>query len=254
MILMAVTLCIAGCATNPPIRRPMPPLPPMPGTTVQTKLAVTPLPPKKPMLTLSVNTNVLSPCQRTAPPLVNLWWCPVTFTNGVPASGYKIYWGIGPTITNWQGSVYDTNVQCGPALTIGTNWCRCYSNSVDVGSVTNVTLTNIPAGNTIYFTATSYDVSNNESAYSEEVYTYIPQYLPLTNAFTVTLTSVGANQVQLSAKVCPDSLLTVQATTIFPPHWNVIATNQTPDSYGNFAFVYNVPPTNSMIFFRLELQ
>jgi uncharacterized lipoprotein YajG len=255
-ILLAVF--VAGCATqSTPTKpvRPQPPMPPAPGMAIQSKIAVIQAP-KKPTVTITVETNnqILSLCQRTAAPTVNVWWCPVIFTNGLAASGYKVYWGIGPTITNWQSNVYDTNVQCGLPITVGTNWCRCYSNSVDVGNTTNTTLTNIPVGVTVYFACTSYDVSNNESAYSEEVYRYIPQYLPLTNSFSVTITSAGPNEVQLIAKVCPDSLVTVQASPVIPPQWSVIATNQTPDSYGNFVFVYTVPSTNQMVFFRLALQ
>jgi len=44
-----------------------------------------------------------------------------------------------------------------------------YSESIDVGDVTEVTLTGFDDGGTYYFAATAYDEDDNESAYSEEL-------------------------------------------------------------------------------------
>ena len=46
---------------------------------------------------------------------------------------------------------------------------RDYSDPIDVGDVTEVTLTGFDDGGTYYFAATAYDEDDNESAYSEEL-------------------------------------------------------------------------------------
>jgi hypothetical protein len=44
-----------------------------------------------------------------------------------------------------------------------------YSDSIDVGDVTEYTVTGLDDGGTYYFAATAYDEDDNESAYSEEL-------------------------------------------------------------------------------------
>jgi hypothetical protein len=44
-----------------------------------------------------------------------------------------------------------------------------YDHSVDVSNVTTYTLTGLTKGRTYYFVATAYDMSHNESGYSNEV-------------------------------------------------------------------------------------
>ncbi len=44
-----------------------------------------------------------------------------------------------------------------------------YSNSLDVGDITEFTVTGLDDGGTYYFAATAYDLDGNESAYSEEL-------------------------------------------------------------------------------------
>ncbi len=58
------------------------------------------------------------------------------------AAGYKVYYGTAP---------------------------RSYGNSIDVGNVTQRTLTGLTAGQRYYIAATTYDSSGNESTYSSEV-------------------------------------------------------------------------------------
>ena len=75
---------------------------------------------------------------------VTLAWDPNSESD---LAGYKLHWGT------------DT---------------RVYTTSVDVGNVTQYTLTNIPDG-TVYYAATAYDTDGNESDYSDElVYNIIP--------------------------------------------------------------------------------
>jgi hypothetical protein len=46
---------------------------------------------------------------------------------------------------------------------------RAYSHSIDVGNITEYTLTDLDEGVTYYLAATAYDIDNNQSAYSEEL-------------------------------------------------------------------------------------
>lgn len=57
-------------------------------------------------------------------------------------AGYKIYWGFKS---------------------------REYPNVVDVGNVTEHTITTIPAWVLVFYAATAYDTDGNESGYSEEI-------------------------------------------------------------------------------------
>jgi len=70
---------------------------------------------------------------------IKLAWDPNTEPD---LAGYKIYWGRSS---------------------------RSYENSVDVGNVTQFTLTGLTAGETYFIAATAYDFSNNESGFSNEV-------------------------------------------------------------------------------------
>lgn len=74
----------------------------------------------------------------TLGPSVPLLWNPNPSTNVV---GYKIYYGT-------TSQIYTTNLV--------------------VGNVTNVTITGLAIGTTYYFAATSYDVSGEESVFSDE--------------------------------------------------------------------------------------
>ncbi len=70
---------------------------------------------------------------------IKLAWDPNTEPD---LAGYKIYWGKSS---------------------------RSYENSVDVGNVTQYTLTGLTAGETYFIAATAYNLSNNESDFSNEV-------------------------------------------------------------------------------------
>jgi hypothetical protein len=54
-----------------------------------------------------------------------------------------------------------------------------YTNKVSVGNVTMATISGLVAGTTYYFAATTYDASNQESAFSDEITYTVP--LPATN-------------------------------------------------------------------------
>ena len=75
---------------------------------------------------------------------VRLGWNP---SSDPAVAGYKIYYG---------GS------------------SRLYTNAIDVGNVTNATITGLMGGATYYFAATTYDAARLESAFSVEVPYLIP--------------------------------------------------------------------------------
>jgi hypothetical protein len=90
------------------------------------------------------------------------WDPPTTNEDGTPLTdlaGYKIYYGTS------SGN---------------------YSQSVDVGKVTTYTAGNLTEGVTYYFAATAYDISANESKYSNEVSKTIPL-----SQYTITVNKVG---------------------------------------------------------------
>lgn len=49
------------------------------------------------------------------------------------------------------------------------NASRSYTQTIDVGNVTEYTVKNLPDGEALYFAATAYDKYKNESDYSNEV-------------------------------------------------------------------------------------
>jgi hypothetical protein len=75
--------------------------------------------------------------------------------------------GSGGTITLAWDSSNDPNV-AGYKIYYGTA-TGSYDHSIDVGNVTTHHLTGLTKGQTYYIVTTSYDTSNNESGYSNEV-------------------------------------------------------------------------------------
>lgn len=215
-------------------------------------------------------TNILPDCIPLGQS-VTLTWCPSPDTNVV---AYALYYGGGVFITNWNPSIYDTNVPCGPLVSEGTNWSRIYTNILILGNTNTVTINSLTPGFTYYFAAVSLDSAGNQSSFSNEDRHTIPLYAKLTNALSSAITYVGNNTVQLYAKVCPDSRVTVlsrvnlsdsqwsamvtstnPSVAIFTPvnnAWTTIATNIMPDAYGNFFYTY--PSTNKQQFFRIEIN
>lgn len=83
---------------------------------------------------------------------VTLAWSP---SNDANTTGYKIYYGLAS---------------------------HTYTQSVDVGNVTNVSITVPAAGGTYYFAATAYNSSGVESDFSNEATFVIPESATLTSA------------------------------------------------------------------------
>lgn len=199
---------------------------------------------------LSVGTtNILADCMPVGGCSVNLAWCPTVSTDSV--AYYSIYYGTGSP-TNWTPTVWDTNIPCGAAIiSEGTNWCRCYSTNVNVGNNTSAVISGLCSGIIYYFAATVMGTDGTESDFSNEA-SYTPPYAVLTNGFLATITYLGNNQVQLSAKVCPASMLTIHAKPDLLSPWSKMATNIPVDAYGNF--FYNCGSTQTVQFFKLQIQ
>jgi hypothetical protein len=105
------------------------------------------------------------------------WEPPATNIDGTPLDdlvGYKIYYG-----------------------TLSGN----YTEDIDVGNVTEYTIDNLTDGITYYFVATAYDISGNESGYSNEVNKLISSSL-LVQQYSLTIyrggTSTGTGVVTSS--------------------------------------------------------
>lgn len=199
-------------------------------------------------------TNILTSCISTSKSSVTLAWCPSPTTNNIIA-GYKLYVGSG-TATNWIPTIYDTNKPYCPGVILsnGTNWFRTYTNVINVGNVTNATVTNLEASVTYFFTTTAYDTNALESDYSGEVSITItnPVINPITNAI-LGMTCIGNGYIQLQTKLCPFALATVMfKTNLMQSAWNILATNVASDTYGNFFYTDNT--TAPMKFYRLQIQ
>jgi hypothetical protein len=184
-------------------------------------------------------TNILPQCVSTFTGVSNvtLAWCPSSGTNII--AGYRIYYGSGFT-TNWIPTVYDTNYPpCPPViLSNGTNWLRTYTNIVDVGNVTNATITNLITGVPYYFSATAYDIYGLESDFSAEITTTLqfPLMPVITNIVSniYWLSSLGCPAIQ--TKVCPFQSVTYQyKTNLIQTDW-MILTNIIADQYGNSVY------------------
>ena len=203
-------------------------------------------------------TNILSDClPKPLKTSVTLAWCPSPSTTNNVVAGYRIYYGsTNPPVVGWRGDLYDTNVPPCPSVLLlpGTNWYHTYTNMMDVGNVTNATVTNLVSGPTYYFSCTAYDTNGLESDYSGEVSFTVPIPLPPSPPTNVPLSIniFGQGKIQLQAKVCPSTLTTILYQKNFGQPWNVLATNVTADAYGNFSYVDTM--TDTMRFYRALLQ
>ena len=231
LTLLAIALLLvfmAGCSTAPKQA-------PKPVTSKLLALEATPVP--------AVDTNILSQCLPASGfDSVTLVWCPIMYSN----IRTVIYYGSGKT-TNWIPATFNKTT-C-TIITPGSNWCRCYTQSITVTNTSTATITNLVPGLTYYFACQNMDNSGDVSDIGNETMKYAP-YLTLTN-FSARLTKVG-NSVRVSAKVCPDSTLSVLAKKTLMDKWTAIATNLPTDVYGNFSYDY--PMTKNYEFISLKIQ
>ena len=92
-----------------------------------------------PVTLIVMPASTTSPPSTTSPTTATLTWSANTDTD---LAGYKVYVGMASGV---------------------------YGAPIDVGKVTSYVVSNLPLGNTYYFTVSAYDVSNNESLHSCEV-------------------------------------------------------------------------------------
>ena len=95
-------------------------------------------------LLLLAGASLLAVSSSSAAQTVSLTWSPSPDQN---VAGYNVYYGVAS---------------------------RVYTNKMDVGSVTNATVTGLIEGVTYYFAATAYNILGVESDYSEEVFYTVP--------------------------------------------------------------------------------
>jgi hypothetical protein len=135
------------------------------------------------------------------------WDPPTTNEDGTPLTdlaGYKIYYGTS------SGN---------------------YSQSVDVGKVTTYTAGNLTEGVTYYFAATAYDISTNESKYSNEVSKTIPL-----SQYTITVNKVGTGTGAVTSS--PEGISCgTDCSEIYPAGTTVtlIASSDTSSIFGGWS-------------------
>jgi chitodextrinase len=95
-----------------------------------------------------ISTAASATTQAAGSDTTTLAWDASTATN---LSGYRIYYGTAP------GTYFQSR-----------------GKGVDVGNVTTYTIAGLSSGTRYYFAATAYDTSNNESAFSNEVFKDMP--------------------------------------------------------------------------------
>ncbi|HEY9510439.1 MAG TPA: fibronectin type III domain-containing protein [Verrucomicrobiae bacterium] len=95
-------------------------------------------------LLLLASASLLAVSSSSAAQTVSLTWSPSPDEN---VAGYNVYYGVAS---------------------------RVYTNKVDVGAVTNATVSGLREGVTYYFAATAYNILGVESDYSEEVFYAVP--------------------------------------------------------------------------------
>jgi Fibronectin type III domain len=128
---------------------------------------------------------------------VTLEWSPSTDPTVV---GYKIYyWPAGGGVTN----------------------------SIDVGDVTNVVVTNLADDTTYYFAATSYDGNDVESIFSNEIVVTTDR---ATIAPLLTQNVGVSGQFSFNVSGVPNDLYVVQASTDLI-NWVPVQTNTAPFSF-----------------------
>jgi len=114
------------------------------------------------------------------------------------------------------------NIYCGG--TSGT-----YTNEINAGNVTNITISGLVVGVTYYFAATSYDALGDESVFSSEISYLVPANLP-----AVQIHSGLAGQFILTVSGLPGQKYDVQASPDLSA-WTVIGI-VTPGAGGSLDF------------------
>jgi hypothetical protein len=123
-----------------------------------------------------------------------------------------------------------------------------YTSRVDVGPNTSFTVTGLTAGQTYYFSATSYAANGTESAYAPEVSFIAPGMLKLSQT-----SSNGVHTMRVQFPVAPSHRFTVQGSTNLISWFNLWVT---PTQVTNGWVEYDETVTNTVKsrFYRLVIN
>ena len=109
-----------------------------------------------------------------------------------------------------------------------------YTNWIDVGNVTNVTITGLAAGTTYYIAATTYYASGDESDYSNETKFTVPAAAPppapsliVTNLATLTSMNLSGGHFSFTVSGTAGSMYFLEASTDLV-NWVSVQTNAAP--------------------------
>jgi hypothetical protein len=145
----------------------------------------------------------------------------------------------------WDPSA-DTSV-VGYALYYGTS-SRTYPNRVDVGSVTNATISGLQEGVVYYFVATAYNVASLESIPSNEVTFLVPGIVKLMASPTPT------NPPCVSFPVAPGRSYILQASQDLETWQPIWTTTGTTNGWVYFMDAQPPQPFYPQRFYRLVLE
>jgi hypothetical protein len=138
------------------------------------------------------------------------------------------------------GNITSYTIYFGPASGV-------YTNSIDVGTATSATISNLVAGATYFFAATATDSSGLESEFSNEVSYTVPS---VSGPVPVTIQITPARLALLATKARPGSSYQVLSSPDLLS-WRILATiTAAPD--GSLQFLDPAGPTNPAAFYRLR--
>ena len=187
------------------------------------------------MIVGSANSNLMINGCRIAFLLVNLLAELATFcsfgASPLPGPSVTLAWSANPSITI-----------AGYRLYYGGE-SRTYTNMLDTGSSTSVTVPNLAVGATYFFAVTAYDITGLESPFSDEISYTVPS-LAILGA-----QAVSPGQVVLSGNGPAGYGYEIQLSGDLQ-NWTAIG-NVIMDPTGQFQFTDSGAATNQLGYYRL---
>ncbi|HLH54281.1 MAG TPA: fibronectin type III domain-containing protein [Verrucomicrobiae bacterium] len=124
---------------------------------------------------------------------------------------------------------------------------QSYTNMVDVGDATTVTIPGLIPGTTYYFAVTAYDSSGLESPFSGEISYTVPTAPP--SVMQVTFAPNSGHPAIVSGQLPAGTVLQLWATSDFSSWTSLGAV--TPDSQGSFQLPDPSSTSSAQRFYRL---
>ncbi|HTL54333.1 MAG TPA: fibronectin type III domain-containing protein [Candidatus Limnocylindrales bacterium] len=121
---------------------------------------------------------------------------------------------------------------------------QTYTNTVEVGNTTSVTVSNLAVGGTYFFAVTAYDLIGLESEFSQEISYTVPASARLA------LRALVAGQMLVTGRGPVGYQYDIQTSTDCQ-NW-AVAGNATMDGTGTFQFTDPGAATNSSRYYRLR--